>query len=350
MRILVTGNMGYVGPGVVRRLRESHPQAEIVGFDAGYFAHCLTNAASLPERVLDRQIFGDIRSIAPSLLEGFDAVVNLAAISNDVMGAIDESLTMDVNCDSGVRLAEMAKQAGARSFVFASSCSVYGSEGEGAKTEAADLDPLTAYARSKIATEKALKPLAGDGFNVTCLRFGTACGMSDRLRLDLVLNDFVACAVASKKITVLSDGSPWRPLIHVLDMARAIDWAVGRDAKDGGAFLVCNTGSDAWNYQVRELAEAVAREIPGTEVEINREAPPDNRSYRVDFAYYRRLAPQHQPQVDLDTAVKDLRAGLAGMRFSNGSFRDSELMRIKALTGHRDAGRLTPDLRWTARR
>jgi nucleoside-diphosphate-sugar epimerase len=133
-------------------------------------------------------------------------------------------------------------------------------------------------------------------------------------------------------------------------MARAIDWAVGRDAKDGGAFLVCNTGSDAWNYQVRELAEAVAREIPGTEVEINREAPPDKRSYRVDFAYYRRLAPQHQPQVDLDTAVKDLRAGLAGMRFSNGSFRDSELMRIKALTGHRDAGRLTPDLRWTARR
>ena len=349
MKILVTGNMGYVGPGVVRRLRESHPKAEIVGFDAGYFAHCLTNAATLPERVLDRQIFGDIRSIEPSLLEGFDAVVNLAAISNDIMGKIDESLTMDVNCESGVRLAQMAKKAGVRSFVFASSCSVYGAGGEGAKTEAADVNPLTAYAKSKIGTEKGLKPLADSKFKVSCLRFATACGMSNRLRLDLVVNDFVACALASKKITVLSDGSPWRPLIHVLDMARAIDWAIGRDEKDGGAFLMCNTGSDVWNYQVKELAEAVAKEISGTTVEINLEAPPDKRSYRVDFNYFKKLAPKHQPQVDLKTAVKELRDGLAAMRFSNGDFRDSEFMRIKVLTGHRDAGRLTQDLHWTGK-
>lgn len=349
MKILVTGNMGYVGPGVVRCLRESHPNAEIVGFDAGYFAHCLTNAATLPERVLDRQIFGDIRSFEPSLPEGFDAVVNLAAISNDIMGKIDESLTMDVNCESGVRLAQMAKKAGVKSFVFASSCSVYGAGGEGAKTEAADVNPLTAYAKSKIGTEKGLKPLADSKFKVSCLRFATACGMSSRLRLDLVVNDFVACALASKKITVLSDGSPWRPLIHVLDMARAIDWAIGRDEKDGGAFLMCNTGSDVWNYQVKELAEAVAKEISGTTVEINLEAPPDKRSYRVDFSYFKKLAPKHQPQVDLKTAVMELRDGLAAMRFSNGDFRDSEFMRIKVLTGHRDAGRLTQDLRWTGK-
>jgi nucleoside-diphosphate-sugar epimerase len=348
MKILVTGNMGYVGPAVMSRLRESHPKAEIVGFDAGYFAHCLTNATHLPERLLDRQIFGDMRSIEPSLLEGVDAVVNLAAISNDIMGQIDESLTMDVNCGSGVRLAEMAKNAGVGSFVFASSCSVYGAGGEVAKTEAADLNPLTAYARSKIATEKGLAELADDTFKVSCLRFATACGMSDRLRLDLVVNDFVACAVASKRITVLSDGSPWRPLIHVKDMARAIDWAVGRDEKDGGALLVCNTGSDVWNYQVKDLAAAVAREIPGTAVEINVEAPPDKRSYRVDFSYFKKLAPDHQPQVDLKTAVEELRDGLVAMQFADANFRESELMRIRVLTGHRDSGRLTDDLRWVA--
>lgn len=346
MKILVTGNMGYVGPGVVRRLRESNPKAVIVGLDSGFFAHCLTNAVNLPERVLDEQIFMDIRDIQPDLLKGVDAVVNLAAISNDIMGKIDESLTMDVNCNAGVRLAEMAKKAGVKSFVFASSCSVYGAGGEGAKTEQADVNPLTAYAKSKIETEKGLKPLADDNFKVTCLRFATACGMSDRLRLDLVVNDFVACALASKKITVLSDGSPWRPLIHVLDMARAIDWAIGRDLKAGGAYLMCNTGSDVWNYQVKELAEAVAKEAPGTKVEINLEAPPDKRSYRVDFSYFKKLAPNHQPQVDLKTAVKELRDGLESMRFSNGNFRDSEFMRIKVLTGHRDAGRLTNDLRW----
>ncbi len=347
MKILVTGNMGYVGPSVIRRLRESHPNAEIVGLDAGYFAHCLTNAVNLPERVLDRQVFADVRDIKPDFLQGFDAVVNLAAISNDIMGKIDESLTMDVNCESGVRLASMAKKSGVKAFVFASSCSVYGAGGEAAKTESDSVNPLTAYAKSKIGTENGLKPLADDKFKVTCLRFATACGMSDRLRLDLVVNDFVACALASKKITVLSDGTPWRPLIHVLDMARAIDWAVTRDLKDGGPFLICNTGSDVWNYQVKELAEAVAKEIPGTSVDINTQAPPDKRSYRVDFSYFKKLAPTHQPQVDLRTAVRELRDGLEAMRFSNGNFRDSEFMRIKVLTGHRDAGRLTGDLRWT---
>jgi nucleoside-diphosphate-sugar epimerase len=170
--------------------------------------------------------------------------------------------------------------------------------------------------------------------------------MSDRLRLDLVLNDFVACALASRKITVLSDGSPWRPLIHVADMARAIDWAIGRRPDQGGEFLVVNAGSDAWNYQVKDLAAAVAREIPGVEVSINTDAPPDKRSYRVDFGYFKALAPDHQPQVDLGMAVKDLRAGLEAMRFQNGSFRDSEFMRLKVLTGHRESDRLNDKLRW----
>ena len=348
MKILITGNMGYVGPGVTRRLRQSYPDAELVGLDMAYFAHCLTNASVLPERYLDKQIFMDVREVPAELLKGFDAVVSLAAISNDIMGKIDESLTMDVNCHAGVKIAQMAKKAGVRSFVFASSCSVYGAGGEGAKTEKADVNPLTAYAKSKIETEKLLKPLADEKFKVTCLRFATACGMSDRLRLDLVINDFVACALAAKKITVLSDGTPWRPLIHVKDMARAIDWAIGRDAKTtGGDYLMCNTGSDIWNYQVKELAEAVAKEIPGTTVDINLQAPPDKRSYRVDFSLFKRLAPNHQPEVDLKTAVRELKEGLEAMRFSNSEFRDSDFMRIKVLTGHRDAGRLTQDLCWT---
>lgn len=346
MRILVTGNTGYVGPGVVRTLRRSYPQAEIVGLDAAYFAHCLTNAATLPERCLDRQVFMDMRDVPESFLEGFDAVVNLAAISNDIMGKIDEKLTIGINCDAGVRLARLAKKAGARSFVFASSCSVYGAGGDTAKTEQSQVAPLTAYARSKIESEIALAPLADAKFTVTCLRFATACGMSDRLRLDLVLNDFVACALASRKITVLSDGSPWRPLIHVADMARAIDWAIARPGTQGGPCLVINTGSDVWNYQVRDLAAAVAAEIPGVEVSINTDAPPDKRSYRVDFQKYRELAPQHQPQVTLQAAVQELRQGLEAMRFQNGNFRDSEFMRIKVLTGHREAGRLNSDLRW----
>jgi nucleoside-diphosphate-sugar epimerase len=265
------------------------------------------------------------------------------------MGKLDENLTHDVNWRATVRLGEMAKRAGVRSFVFASSCSVYGAGGTEAKTEAASVNPLTAYAVSKIEAEKGLAVLAAPDFRVTCLRFATACGMSDRLRLDLVLNDFVAAALLSKQITVLSDGSPWRPLIHVGDMARAIDWAVARPESAGGALVICNTGSDAWNYQVRDLANAVAAEIPGTTVSINSAAPPDKRSYRVSFGYFRSLAPNHQPQVDLPTAVRDLAEGLAATGFSNRNFRESHLIRLVTLTGLRDAGIVARDLRHRGR-
>jgi nucleoside-diphosphate-sugar epimerase len=208
------------------------------------------------------------------------------------------------------------------------------------------VNPLTAYARSKIETEKGLTPLADKKFTVTCLRFATACGMSDRLRLDLVLNDFVAGAFVSKAITVLSDGTPWRPLIHVRDMARAIDWAVTRPQTAGGPVLICNTGSNAWNYQVKELATAVAAEIPGTGVSINTAAPPDLRSYRVNFDYFKSLAPDHQPQVDLKTAVKELKEGLEAIGFQDPNYRESSMIRLKILTGLRDGGALDAKLRW----
>lgn len=346
MRILITGNMGYVGPILARHLRHTHPDAELIGFDAKYFAHCLTPARTDPESVLNEQHFGDIRDFPGELLAGVDALVNLAAISNDPMGNKFEAVTEDINFKAGIRLAEMAMRSGVKNFVFASSCSVYGAASSSARTEDDDINPLTAYARSKIATEQALEKLDRGGMTVTCLRFATACGMSDRLRLDLVLNDFVACALANGEITVLSDGTPWRPLIDVRDMARAIDWALRRPADNGGAFLVANVGSEVWNYQVKDLAEAVARAVPGTKVSINLAAPPDKRSYRVDFSRYHALAPGHLPQVTLEQSIAMLREGLAGMGFADRDFRNSQHIRLKVLEDHIAAGRLLPSLRW----
>jgi nucleoside-diphosphate-sugar epimerase len=172
--------------------------------------------------------------------------------------------------------------------------------------------------------------------------------MSDRLRLDLVLNDFVACAVALGEITVLSDGTPWRPLIDVRDMARAIEWAITRPAQAGGGLLVVNAGSSEWNYQVKDLAAAVAQAVPGTKVSINTAAQPDKRSYKVDFGLYQRLAPQHQPQVSLSQSIAALREGLTAMGFANRDFRNSQYMRLKVLEAHIAAGRLLPSLRWQA--
>jgi nucleoside-diphosphate-sugar epimerase len=210
MKILVTGNMGYIGPVLVKHLKRNYPEIGIVGYDIGYFANCLTHAGVLPEVYVDTQIFGDIRNFPEHLLQGIDVVVNLAAISNDPMGKKFEEITMDINHRSGIKLAKMAKKAGVSHFVFASSCSMYGAADDFPKTETSELNPLTAYAKSKVFSENDLMPLADENFVVTCLRFGTACGFSPRLRLDLVLNDFVAGAIVLKEISILSNGTPWR--------------------------------------------------------------------------------------------------------------------------------------------
>jgi nucleoside-diphosphate-sugar epimerase len=349
MKILITGNLGYVGPCVTRQLRARYPDAVLVGLDIGYFAHCLTGAVHVPEALLDAQHYADIRTFPHEVLDGVHAVVHLAAISNDPMGNAFEAVTFDVNHRASVELARLAKAAGVRSFVFASSCSVYGCADDRPRTERSEVSPLTAYAKSKVLTEQGLSELASSGFTVTCLRFATACGMSDRLRLDLVLNDFVACALSAGRITVLSDGTPWRPLINVSDMALAIEWAVGREAHDGGDCVIVNAGSDAWNYQVHELAEAVAAAVPGTEVAINREAPPDKRSYRVDFSKFRTLAPAFQPQTDLLGTVDGLKRGLHALHFRDENFRESSFMRLRVIADLRMRGVLNDALAWTAR-
>ncbi len=349
MKILITGNMGYVGPVVVDQLRRTYPDGRLIGFDMGYFAHCLTGASAFPERRLDAQIIGDVRAITAEMLQDVYAIVHLAAISNDPMGKAFEALTEEINQAAGIRLARLARQAGVRRFVFASSCSMYGAAAGGPRTESDALNPLTAYARSKVGTEQGIRELASDDFVVTALRFATACGMSERVRLDLVLNDFVAGAVAAKEIAILSDGTPWRPLIHVSDMARAIEWAVGRDAANGGAFLAVNAGSNEWNYQVRDLAAAVVRTVPGVRVSINDEAPPDKRSYRVNFDLFRRLAPRHQPRVDLADAIRGLKDGLEGMGFQDANFRESSFIRLRVLAALRAKGVLNERFEWVRR-
>jgi nucleoside-diphosphate-sugar epimerase len=315
----------------------------------GYFANCLTNAEILPECRVDMQYFADVRSISADLLKDVDSIVHLAAISNDPMGNTYEKVTLDINYKASVDLAKKAKEAGVKSFVYASSCSMYGSADDRPRTEDSPLNPLTAYAKSKVATERDLEKLADNEFKVTSLRFSTACGMSERLRLDLVLNDFVAGAVSTKKITILSDGTPWRPLINIKDMAKAIDWAVRRDPQNGGDFLAVNVGSDEWNYQVKELAQAVADIIPGVTVSINKNAQPDKRSYRVNFELFRKLAPDYQPEVNLTETIKKLKEGLQAMNFSDDNFRNSGFIRLKVLNHLREDGLLTENLEWMSK-
>jgi nucleoside-diphosphate-sugar epimerase len=346
MKILIFGNLGYIGPNVVKQLRSTYGNATLVGYDMGYFAHLLTNARHMPESWLDYQIYGDIRTIDAGILKGVDAIVNLAAISNDPMGNQYESITMEVNYNAAVRLAKLAKNAGVKNYVYASSCSVYGAAGEYPKKEEDELNPLTAYARSKIAAENELAELASKDFIVTCHRFATACGFSPRLRLDLVLNDFIAGALTSKKIEILSDGTPWRPMINTRDMARSITWSVARKANNGGEFLAVNTGSNDWNVQIEPLANFIADAIPGTRVAVNKEAAPDKRSYRVNFDLFQKLAPEHQPVNDLESTIQEVLLNLIEMKFNDRDFRNSRLIRLKALMELRDKKLLNENLEW----
>ncbi len=346
MRILITGNMGYVGPVVAAHFRSVWPDAELIGFDSGYFAQCLTLPDEFPERVLDKQVFGDVRDFPVELLEGVDAVVHLAALSNDPIGARFEKQTEGINYRASVDIATAAADAGVKSFVFASSCSVYGFAEGGPRKETDTLTPLTAYARSKIATEQALEQLEAPDMTITCLRFATACGQSPRLRLDLVLNDFVATALATGEIKVLSDGTPWRPLIDVKDMARAMEWAIKRDAENGGRFVSINAGRNENNYQVFQLAEAVAKAIPGTRVSINKDALPDLRSYQVDFTRYAKSAPDHQPAVSLSESIERLVNGLTSAKEAGREVVPAAAKRLATLERLMDAGRLSDDVRW----
>lgn len=344
MKILITGNLGYVGPGVVKEFRTHYPDAEIEGFDIGYFASLVTNNGIIPESYLNTQHFGDVRNFPEHLLEGVDTVINLAAISNDPIGNKFEEVTLDINYRSAVDIARKAKKQGVKNFVFASSCSVYGAAEDAARKEHSKVNPLTAYAKSKVFAENDLAEVADKDYKITCHRFATACGMSERLRLDLVLNDFVAGALTTGEITILSDGSPWRPLINVLDMARAIRWSHERNPAEGGDFLVVNTGSDDWNYMVSELAEKIQNILPEIKVSINQNAAPDKRSYKVDFGLFKQLAPEHQPLFSLEASISGLIKGFKEIGFDDADFRNSNLMRLNVINHLLESGIIDKEL------
>ncbi|MEL6924298.1 MAG: SDR family oxidoreductase [Bacteroidota bacterium] len=344
MKILITGNLGYVGPGLVKELRRFHPESTLIGYDIGYFAKFITNDRISPEAFLDVQYYGDVRNFNTDILEGVDVVVSLAAISNDPIGNRFAAVTHDINYEANINIAREAKARGVRKFVFASSCSVYGAAEDAPRTESSALNPLTAYAKSKVMSEETLSTMASEDFQVTCLRFATACGMSERLRLDLVLNDFVAGALTSKEITILSDGTPWRPLINVLDMSRAIRWAVERENENGGTYVVLNTGSNQWNYQVKDLAYAVQELLPEVKVSVNQNAEPDKRSYRVNFDLFESLAPDHQPIHDLKASIKGLVDGLTAINFQDAQYRESELIRLNVIRALLEQGAMDNQL------
>lgn len=343
MNILIVGNLGYIGPMLIEHLHNTHPDAKLFGYDIGFFQGNLTNRYKiLPEVRLTQQFYGDVRKFDASILKGMDAVIYLAAISNDPMGKEFEKPTYQINQDCAVSIANEAKKQGIKRFVFASSCSVYGLADVNAKDETSEINPLTAYAKSKTNSEIELQKIASNEFTITCLRFATACGFSYRLRLDLVLNDFVASALTNKKIEILSDGKPWRPLINVKDMARAMEWAIYGAVESN--YLVLNAGSDSWNYQVVDLANAVQKILPEVKVSINPNAQPDNRSYKVDFSLFTKLAKGYTPQYDLETTIKELIEGLQSIDFNDKNFRSSNLIRLKTLTEQIQNKTLTKEL------
>ncbi len=343
-RILIVGNLGYVGPVLINHFKRVEPNSKLIGLDTGYFSGCLIDPYESVDQKLNEQIYADVRQIDSVDLPDADTVIYLAAISNDPMGNVFEKPTSEINLHAAVNLAKVYKSRGAKSFVFASSCSVYGTGGDSAKKEDDSLNPLTAYARSKIGAEIELATIGSKDFTITCLRFATACGASPRLRLDLVLNDFVASAILKKEIEILSDGMPWRPLIDVEDMCKAIVWA--KDRHTDQHFLALNVGFENWNYRIIDLAVAVTDNLKGVEVRINPNATPDKRSYRVDFSLYEKLAPLNQTSKSLDTTIAELIDNIRSSAFRDKDFRKSHLIRLNTLRNLRDRERIDDSLYW----
>ncbi len=297
-RVLITGNLGYVGRPLCDFLRVSRLRLELVGLDAGWFP--------VEERsVVHEQTIADLRGPLDAVLAGVDTVVHLAAVSNDPIGDRFAEATDAINVAASIRLAEAARRAGVRRFVFASSCSLYG-QTPGRCTEETVPAPLTRYARSKVVMEDCLRSLARPDFEAVALRFATAAGASKNFRLDLVLNDFVHSAVCHGVVRVRSNGRAFRPLIDVADMARVIDWALDAPMPGGDPFLVVNAGDPENNVRIADLAAMVAAEIPGVRVEIATHLPDDPRSYEVDFGRLRKLAPELFPFLPLAGSLLEI--------------------------------------------
>ena len=339
MRVIVVGDRGYIGAVLVPFLRSAGH--EIDGLDLDLYEGCTfgSDAAPLPA------IQMDIRNVGASALAGFDAVLHLAALSNDPLGDLDADLTYAINHQASVRLAALAKQAGVPRFLFSSSCSLYGAAGDALLAEDAQFNPVSPYGHSKVLVEQDVALLADETFSPTFLRNATAYGASPRLRLDLVVNSLVASAVATGEVLIASDGTPWRPLVHAEDIGRAFLAVLDapREAVHNRAF---NVGQTAENYQVRDIAAMVEAVVPGSRVAYAAGGGPDPRCYRVSFEKIARRLPGFQPRWTVRDGVQQLYDAFRANGFTSDDLNGPRYVRLKHLRGLMQAGLLDHALRW----
>jgi nucleoside-diphosphate-sugar epimerase len=341
MRVLVTGHDGYIGTVLTPMLRERGH--EVVGLDSFLYEGCQFGAHP-PEPVDALRI--DVRDVKRSQLRGFDAVLHLAAISNDPVGDLNPACTLDLNHHGTVHLARCAKAAGVSRFVFSSSCSLYGAGGQSMLDESAPFHPVTPYGESKILSEQALSALADDEFSPTYLRNATAYGVSPRLRGDLVVNNLVGFAVTTGQVLMKSDGTPWRPLVHVEDIARAFIAVLEADRAlvHDEAF---NVGVSTENYRIRDVAAIVEEAVPGSRVVLADHAGPDLRNYRVDCSKLESTLPAYQPRWSVPEGARQLAAAFHESRMTEATFVGASLSRIAHVKDLIARGVLDDMLRWT---
>ena len=341
MKVLVTGHHGYIGSVLAPVVAAAGH--DVVGLDTQFYRGCDFGEAE--DGIRGRT--ADVRDVTPDDLAGFDAVVHLAALSNDPLGDLDPGLTAEVNAAASTRLANAAREAGVRRFVFASSCSMYGASGTDAPlAEDAPLKPLTPYAESKVRAEEELFELAGPDFAPVSMRNGTAFGASPRLRLDIVLNNLAAWAHTTGRIRLLSDGTAWRPLVHIRDIAAAALVLLAAPEEDirGQAF---NIGTETQNYRVRELAEIVSS-VTGCAVEFAEGSSADQRSYRVDFAKLASSFPDFRLEWDAERGARELAEAYANVGLTQADFDGDRYVRLRRLSSLLEARKLDDGLRWTS--